>query len=205
MTKRGAVAVRVTVHADIREMQASEKALQESYNSLSGFLRMHRPCRDEPLAPNPGGILHRLWGRGHLTKQQLYGWQTFWSDLRKERESSNALVGSLAGGSSEGNYPAREMQRATPGPSTRLTREGERARQVWHLLHKHERGLLEQLIRDTLRTEGYKEVHAHSMDYLGKVLSGYSDNRQAVAAATRAVQGVLTSIAEKYNFQPFET
>ena len=204
MSKR-AVSVRVEIHSDIREMESAEKALQASYHSLSQHLRAHRACRDEPLAPNHGGILSAMFAKGQLTEPQLKGWKRFWDDLRKERESSNAMVGSLTGGSSGGSYSSRELQKARPGPSTRLTEGGARARWVAQSLHFHERGLLEQLIRDTLRTEGYKEIHAHSLSSLGGLLAGYRDNRQCNAAAVSAIQRLLSSIAEKYGVQQFQS
>jgi hypothetical protein len=221
MTKAGArryqhrkpAEVRVTVIAtkppsqDVREMEAAEKALQASYNSLSTHLRMHRPCQDEALAPNYGSILYKLYQQKKLTKQQLYGWSFFWDDLRRERdrESSQSMVMGVEGGASQGNYASRELRKKVPGPSARLTKEGERARAIWHSLRSHERGLLDQMIRDALRTEGYKEVHAHTVDYLGGILSGYADNRQKIAAGVSAIQRLLSSIAEAYGVQPFET
>lgn len=213
MTKRTAVAVRVTtrpakpvVPPDIREMEAAEKALQESYNSLSRHLRMHRGCRDEGLAPNAGSILYKLWISDKLTKQQLYGWQCFYDDVKAEWGSSNSLVASMnGGGASEGNYPSREMQRSRVGPSARLTKEGVRANEVLGRLHNHERGLLEQLVRDAYHTEGNKEIHRHTLPYLGNILAGYRDNRQCIAAAVSAIQRLLSSLGEAYGLEPFET
>jgi hypothetical protein len=190
------------VPQDIREMLASEKALQASYNSLSHHLRMHRGCQQDNLAPNHGSILHSMWQKKQLTWMQLKGWQKFYIDLKGALGSSGSVVSSYSGGQAEGNYASRELQRETPGPSANWNDHSERLGQTWALLRRHERGLLEQLIRDTIRTEGYKDVHAHSLAYLGNILSGYSDNRQCNAAAVSAIQRLLTSIAENYGVTP---
>lgn len=196
-------AMRNPVPSDIREMLASEKALQESYNSLDQHLRVHRPCQDEALAPNYGGMLYRMWQQKKLTKQQLDGWQSFWEDLMKAAGSSNSVVASLEGGSTV-DYATRELQKARPGPAAHWNLHAVRVTEAWNSLRKHERGLLAQVIRDTLRTEGNKDIHAHSVDYLGGILSGYHDNRQKIAAGVSAIQRLLISIAEFYGFQPFD-
>lgn len=204
-----AVAVRVTstparnpVPPDIREMLASEKALQESYISLSNLLRMHRGCQETNLAPNHGSILHGMYAKGQLTWQQLKGWQKFYADLKGALGVSGSVVSSYSGGPAEGNYASRELQRETPGPTAKWNDQSVRLAETWGLLRRHERGLLEQLIRDAIRTEGYKDVHAHTLAYLGNILSGYSDNRQCNAAAVSAIQRLLTSIAENYGVKP---
>jgi hypothetical protein len=208
MSKRHSVAVRVStspskpaVHPDIREMQAAEKALQESYNSLSRHLRAHRGCRDETLAPNHGSMLHGMWSKGQLSQQQLKGWQSFYGDLKRAIGSSNSLVASMEGGSTQ-DYASRELQKARPGPSAHWNHHQARMEQVIDNLHNHERGLLEQLVRDALRTEGYKDVHAHTLAYLGNILSGYVDNRQCISAAVSATQRLLSSLGEAYGHKP---
>lgn len=196
--------MRDPVPPDIREMLASEKALQASYNSLSHHLKMHRGCQKNTLAPNHGSILHGMYMArgGQLTWQQLKGWQMFYADLKGALGSSGSVVSAYSGGASEGNYASRELQKETPGPTTHWNDHSVRLGQTWAMLRRHERGLLEQLIRDAIRTEGYKDVHAHSLAYLGNILSGYADNRQCNAAAVSAIQRLLSSIAEIYGVKP---
>lgn len=210
--RKVAAAVRVAVmsHAymgdalpDIQEILASEKAMLESYNSLDRHLRLHRPCHEEGLAPNHGSHLHSLWQKGHLTKQQLYGWQMFYDDLKRAKGASNSIVSSMGGGSTM-DYASRQLQRSRPGHTSAWNMQAARLDEVLGGLHDHERGLLVQLVRDALRTEGFKEIHAHTLPYLGSVLSGYKDNRQSISAAVSRIQALLTSIAEKYNVLPFE-
>lgn len=191
--------------SDIHQILASEKALQESYNSLDKHLRMHRPCRDDALAPNYGSELHKLWQKGHLSKQQLYGWQMFYDDLKRAQGSSMSMVSSMSGGGSEGSYASRELQKERPGPTTYWNKQAARLEDILGNLHDHERGLLVQLVRDALRSEGYKEIHAHTLGYLGNIMTGYKDNRQAIAGAVSRVQALLCSLAEGYGVQPFET
>lgn len=209
MSKRQTVRVSTSpakpqVHPDIREMQAAEKALQESYNSLSRLLRAHRPCRDEALAPNHGSMLHAMWSKGQLSPQQAKGWQSFYDDLKRALGSSNSLVASMEGGSTQ-DYASRELQKARPGPSAHWNHHQARMEQVIDGLHNHERGLLEQLVRDALRTEGHKEIHAHTLPYLGNILSGYKDNRQCISAAVSAIQRLLSSLGEAYDCKPIES
>ena len=187
---------------DIQEILASEKILLESYNSLDKHLRMHRPCQDDGVAPNHGSHLHALWGKGQLSKQQLYGWMMFYDDLKKAKGASNSVVSSMGGGSTV-DYASRQLQRSRPGHTSGWNKQAARLEDVLGGLHDHERGLLVQLVRDALRTEGFKEIHAHTLPYLGNVLSGYRDNRQAISAAVSRIQALLTSIAEKYNVLPF--
>jgi hypothetical protein len=209
--RKVAATVRVTVltptaHSslpDIQEILASEKALLESYNSLDKHLRLHRPCHDEGLAPNHGSHLHALWAKGQLSKQQLYGWQMFYDDLKRAKGASNSVVSSMGGGSTV-DYANRQLQRSKPGHTSGWNKQAARLDEILGGLHDHERGLLVQLVRDALRTEGFKEIHAHTLPYLGSVLSGYRDNRQSISAAVSRIQALLTSIAERYNVLPFE-
>jgi hypothetical protein len=191
--------------SDIHQILASERAIQESYNSLDKYLRMHRPCRDDGLAPNHGSELHKLWQKGHLSKQQLYGWQMFYDDLKRAQGSSMSLISSMSGGGSEGNYASRELQKSRPGHSSYWNKQAARLEDILGNLHDHERGLLVQLVRDALRSEGHKEIHAHTLAYLGSIMTGYRDNRQAIAGAVARVQALLTSLAESYGVQPFDS
>lgn len=190
--------------AEVRKMVESEARVRDSYNSLSHHLRMHRGCDDEKLAPNHGGIMHGLWLKEQLTRQQLKAWQWFYDDLRCAMGSSNALVASATGGGANGgNQASRQLEKAYPGHSSYWNEQANRVEEVIGKLRGHEKGLLEQLVRDTLRTEGHKDVHAHDLRYLGNILSGYRDDRQKIAAAVSAIQRMLSSLAEIYGIPYF--
>lgn len=186
---------------DLVEVDA-EANVRDSYNSLNHYLKMHRSCRDEGLEPNEGSILNTLWRKGQLSRQQAMAWQWWYQDMRRAIGNTNALHVGYSG-ASEGNFVSREAERAYPGHSTYWTAEAAKIEEVWERLRDHERGLIEQLFRDTLRTEGLKEVHAHDLKYIGNFLSGYNDDRQKIAAGVSAIQRLLTSLAEIYRIPHF--
>lgn len=199
MSRRNAVhSIRSHQAADeISQMLEAEKRLQDSYNSLNQHLRMHRQCRDEKLEPVDGSILHQLWRKGQLSRQQLMAWHRWYADMHRALGSTDKLSVSYLersdGGGSGGNDAA-----AYHGPGTYWNAEAAKVEEVWGKLRRHERGLIEQLFRDVLRHSGIKEMHAHDLRYLGGILSGYNDDRQKIAAGVSAIQRLLISLAEIY-------
>lgn len=185
------------VASEVEEMLDGEKRLQDSYHSLSQHLRMHRRCVDENLEPIEGSIIHKLWGKGQLTRQQLMAWHRWFTDMRRAAGNTDKLSVSYQqrsdGTGSGGNDAA-----AYHGPLTNWNAEFSRIEQVWGALRSHEKGLMEQLFRDAIRCSGVKEIHSHNLSYIGGMLSGYGDNRQQIAAGVSAVQRLLSSLAELY-------
>lgn len=199
MAKRSArtAATAVAVTTDDIEKALAGEASVSSYMSLSYHLRMHRPCRDDDLEPTDGSRLHVLWRKGQLTRQQLKGWQLWFSDVLDAIGNSNGLCIGYEprgdGGSASNDHAAFY------GPSTYWNAAQYRVEWSWSQLHFHERGLLAQLLLDALEHLGVKGIHAHDFRYLGGFMSGYNDNRQQIAACVSAVQRLLTSLAETYN------
>lgn len=187
---------------EIGRMLDAEKRLQDSYNSLSYHLRMHRRCVDEKLEPAEGSILHQLWRKGHLSRQQLIAWHRWLSDMRRALGKTDKLTVSYEERADSGGSGSNDAT-AFHGPGTYWTAEAAKVEIVWEKLRSHEKGLIEQLFRDTLRHSGYKEVHAHDLRYLGGIMSGYNDDRQKIAAGVSAIQRLLATLAEIYQVPHF--
>jgi hypothetical protein len=187
---------------EVEAMLDGEKRLQDSYNSLSQHLRMHRQCRDENLEPTDGSIIHKLWQKGQLSRQQLMAWHRWFTDIRRAAGNTDKLSVSYQqrsdGTGSGGNDAA-----AYYGPLTNWNAEFSRIEQIWGRLRNHEKGLIEQLFRDAIRCSGLKEIHSHDLRYLGGMLSGYNDDRQKIAAGVSAIQRLLASLAEEYQIPHF--
>jgi hypothetical protein len=186
---------------EIEAMEEADKRLQDSYHSLSAYIRVHRRCVDDKLEPTDGTILHTLWRKGQLTRQHLTAWDRWWRDLKNAAGKSAKLIGNYEGGVDGGG--GGNDNAAYYGPGTYWTDGAYRVEEVWKRLRMHEKGLMEQLIRDSLRKEGLKDIHAHDLRYLGGALSGYNDDRQKISAGVSAVQRLLSSLAEIYAIPHF--
>lgn len=180
---------------DVEKLLGGEARFTESYHSLNHFLRQHRRCVDDGLEPIDGSILHQLWRKGQLTRQQLIAWRTWFADMNHAVGSSNKLTASYE---PRGDGSASNDVVAFHGPGTYWSAAQSRIEAVWAALRCHERGLIEQLFRDALKHSGFKTIHAHDLRYLGGFLSGYNDDRQKISAGVSAIQRLLTSLAEIY-------
>jgi hypothetical protein len=194
--QRVAVAASAPTAKEIEQALASEAQVAASYMSLSHHLRMHRACRDDELEPVDGSIVHQLWRKGQLTRQQLSAWRQWLADMNAAHGSTNGLCIGYEprgdGGSTSNDHAAYH------GPGTYWNAAQSRVEQVWKSLRFHERGLIEQLFRDFLKHSGVKQIHSHDLQYLGGFLSGYNDNRQKISAGGSAIQRLLTSLGEIY-------
>lgn len=192
----------VQIATEIDQMLDAERRLQDSYNSLSHHLRMHRKCVDDTLEPVGGSILHHLWRKGQLSRHQLIAWQKWYSDMRRALGNTNKLSVQYRE-ASDGGSPGGNDTAAFHGPLTYWNAQAAKVEEIWGKLRGHERGLIEQLFRDALRNDGCKSLHAHDLKYLGGILSGYNDDRQRVAAGVSAIQRLLNSLAEIYRVPHF--
>ena len=189
---------KVTAIDEFRQMAEAEKRLQESYNSLSHFLKMHRPCDDGAIVPISGTFLFKMFVKGQLNRKQLTAWHWLYGDIKTAKGSTNGMISSAEGSASSADYATRQMERSRPGHSTYWNSQAARLQTVLESLRAHEYGLLQQVVRDYLHHDGYKEIHAHTLPYLGGILTNYKDNRQQIAAAVSAIQRLLSSVGEAY-------
>ena len=206
--KREAVSLPTYTTDEIAEALASERRVANSYYTLSAHLRMHRPCHDEDVMPEGGSMLYHLWTRGKLRRRHLLAWAYFWRDLQRSYGDSGSLTVSYSErvSTSSAGVPRPEMEEDAKinGKDLASIRQAEwnaehtSVQQKWEHLRSEEKGILEQLIRDQIRvTTGYK-IHCHDLTYIGSFLSGYRDNRQAIAAGVSRVQALLTNLADLY-------
>lgn len=205
--KREAVPAPQYTPDEIDAALAAEKRGQNSYMSLSRYLRAHRSCRDQDLAPADGSILYYLWSRGKLRRRQLLAWNAFWRDLQRSYGDSGPLtvsykerVSTSSAGVPRSQFEDEEFN-ARGLADIRLAEwniEHTTVQQKWELLHREEKGILEQLIRDHIKITTGLKIHCHDISYLGSFLSGYKDNRQSLAAGVSRVQALLSHVADLY-------
>lgn len=195
---------------DIDAIILAEKRTKNSYLSLSIDLRMHRPCRDYDLAPEDGSIMRHLWRRGKLNQRHLKAWQMFWRDYCRSYGDSASLITSYqerVSTSSAGvarETSEDEGERSITGKRVANIRMAEWSPEFaiidekWKNFRKEERGILDQLIRDYITVTSGTKIHSHDLAYIGKHLSGYKDNRQAIAAGVARIQAIMTHLADLY-------
>lgn len=214
-SKREVVPLPQYTHDEVEAALNAEKRVRNSYHSLSIYLRMHRPCQDDALAPLDGSMLYALWKRGRLRRRQLLAWQRFWRDLQRsygdsgpmtvsyrERVSTSTAGAPRDSGREDEPFSARALADVR---MAEWTPEHETVQQKWAHLRREERGILEQLIRDHIRVSTGLKVHCHDLCYIGGFLSGYKDNRQALAAGVRSVQATLSNLADLYLIADVDT
>jgi hypothetical protein len=187
---------------------AADKRLANSYHSLSIYLRKHNGCRDEDVAPLDGSILFHLWQRGKLRRRQLLAWKFFWRDLQRAYGESGPLTISYTErvSTSSAGVPRADGEEDEPitGKGVASVKMAEWndehtiITQKWDSLRREERGIMEQLIRDHIKVNTGLKIHCHDLGYLGAFLSGYNDNRQAIAAGVSRVQALLNNLADLY-------
>ena len=207
-SRREAVPIPQYTPDEIETALLAEKRLANSYHSLSSYLKKHHSCRDEALAPIDGSILFYLWQRGKLRRRQLLAWKYFWRDLQRAYGESGSLVTSYTErvSTSSAGVPRPECDEddVITGKNMANVRMAEWnaehtiVSQKWDSLRREERGILEQMIRDHIRVSTGIKIHCHDLSYLGSFLSGYNDNRQAIAAGVSRIQALLNNLADLY-------
>lgn len=206
--KREAVPVPEYTNDEIEEALAAEKRLANSYHSLSSYLRKHRSCRDEDVEPLDGSIIHQLWQRGKLRRRHLLAWKYFWRDLQRAYGESGSMTVSYSErvSTSTAGVPRADHEEDEPITGRGMANvkmaewnmEHTIITQKWDSLRREERGIMEQLIRDHIRVSTGIKIHCHNLGYLGEFLSGYKDNRQAIAAGVSRIQALLNNLADLY-------
>ena len=138
--------------------------------------------------PSKGTVLHRLWKYGKLTQRQCRAAEKFLEIVEFSRE-----------GTSGGFLPGYKMRvdegRQGFEPSYFQNFYAQELEQIEQGLAYHEVLVLRAIVRDF-----YWHRHGEKLEpeELGKLCSGYKDNRQAYAAGVSKLQSVLHSLAEYF-------
>jgi hypothetical protein len=195
----------------VDEIQAAieaENRTRNSYHSLSAYVRKHIGCTSSELEPPYGTFIHRMWSRGQLRYRQLKAWQMFTQDLERSYGNTGPLCASYSDRIAAPltdtiNYGYDDDEpisgKAVAGISLATwNSEHSSLQQKYDNLRREERGLIEQLIRDYIRATRGIKIHCHDAAYIGSFISGYTDNRQCIAAFVSRVQAILSSLADMY-------
>lgn len=194
---------------EIDRAVAAEVRVKNSYHSITSGTKKHRGCSDDDVEPAGGSMLHALWQRGKLNRRQLLAWRSFWDEIEKSYGDSGPLsvsyaerVSTSVAGAPRSDPSFEEDFNAHGLSGMRLAtwnNEWLSVNQKWEYLRREERAIIEQLVRDHIRiVRGLKNVHSHDVAYIGEFLSGYRDNRQAIAAGVSRIQAILTNLADMY-------
>lgn len=193
---------------EIQQALEAEKRLQNSYHSLARYLRKHIGCTEEALEPDDGTIMHNLWARKKLRRRHLIAWKLFTRDFERSLGNSSSMVTSYSErvSTSSAGTPRTDLPEDEPLSGRSLAdinlsewnNEHTFIQQKWDCLHKEERGLMEQLIRNHIKVTRGVKIHHHDGAYIGSFLSGYQDNRQCIAAFVSRVQAMMSHLADLY-------
>lgn len=188
---------------------AAEARVKNSYLTLARYMQKHRGCTDEDVMPADGTMIYNLWLRGKLTRRQLIAWNMFWNDVEESYGASGPLSVSYAERVSTSVAGAPRTVHSTDEPFNAIGLADVRMAswnsayasmtQKLDALRREERGIMDQLIRDHIRVvKGVRGMHSHDIAYIGGHLSGYKDNRQAIAAGVSRIQAMLNNLADMY-------
>lgn len=209
---------------DLIDARRAYEHWRETYNTLSRYLTLHRPCAEETIiyrgrpinaVMKDGSIMEDIRRRGLLRQHQILAWHKWYACVTEAHGVTDGMTSSYNEAVDKSlpvvsvnsfdfkDRDALEVAIKRSAPYIHLTQAGAEYQQIWDFLRNEERGLLEQLTRDYYRADGIRDIHAPTLAYLGSGLSGYHDNRQTIAAGVSRIQALTNSIAQFYGIEIF--
>lgn len=173
----------------LKEFSALKQQKRIDIAAFALYQLVFKGERERAFEPRAGTELHRVWKMGRLNLRQQRAWMKFRDDCDKAHGKSGGVTSSY-GEQTGGNEPTEK----------RLTAyENEEYRRVMHLVHSYlifeERQLLQAMLQNDLKTGEHL-----SLELVGLIRSGYSDEGDARASGVTHIQTLLTRVASYYNF-----